>query len=69
MDKIHNLFINDSWTSVFKAREVLYDLAVKEYKISYENAEHIFAIVEAQLGVDMPVPGWAGDYDQREKGI
>lgn len=54
---IHNLFINDSWTSVFRAREVLYDLAVKEHKISYENAEHIFAIVEAQLGVDMPVPG------------
>lgn len=54
---IHNLFIDDSWTSVFKAREILQEVAMRDFKISYENAEHIFAIVEAQLGVDMPVPG------------
>jgi hypothetical protein len=52
---VHNLFIDDSWVSVFKAREVLQDKALSEYKISWENVQHIFSMVEAQFGTDMPV--------------
>ena len=52
---VHNLFTTDKWTSVFIAREKLQDVALKEFKISWENVQHIFSMVEAQLGVDMPV--------------
>jgi hypothetical protein len=52
---VHNLFIDDSWVSVFKTREVLQDVALNQYKISWENVQHVFSMVEAQLGTDMPV--------------
>ena len=52
---VHNLFTTDSWTSVFTAREKLQDTALKDFKISWENTQHIFSMVEAQLGTDMPV--------------
>lgn len=52
---VHNLFFDGSWISVFKAREQLQDIALKQYHISWENVQHIFSMVEAQLGTDMPV--------------
>jgi len=52
---IHNVFGNEPWINVFKARESLQDIAIRQFKISWENAQHIFSMVEAQLGTDMPV--------------
>lgn len=53
---IHNLFFDGSWISCFEARNKLYESAVTA-GIKGENIEHIFTIVEGQLGVDMPVAG------------
>ena len=53
---IHNLFFDGSWLSCFMARNKLYDSAVSA-GIQREHIEHIFTIVEGQLGVDMPVAG------------
>lgn len=53
---IHNLFFDGSWISCFMAREKLYDSAISA-GIKDEHVEHIFTIVEGQLGVDMPVAG------------
>ena len=51
---IHNLFTDDTWISVYKAREILMPL-VKG--VDPKNVENLFSIVEGQLGEDMPVPG------------
>lgn len=53
---IHNLFTNDSWISVYTAREQLQQRAL-DAGISYEYVIPLFAIVEGQLGDKMPVPG------------
>lgn len=53
---IHNLFFDGSWISCFMARDKLYDSATAA-GIKGEHVEHIFTIVEGQLGVDMPVAG------------
>lgn len=53
---VHNLFTNEHWISVFTARDKLYDMA-KAAGIKGEHREHIFTIVEGQLGEDMPVAG------------
>lgn len=53
---IHNLFFDGSWISCFMARDKLYDSAIAA-GIKGEHVEHIFTIVEGQLGVDMPVAG------------
>lgn len=53
---IHNLFFDGSWISCFIARNKLYDSAVSA-GIQKQHIEHIFTIVEGQLGVDMPVAG------------
>lgn len=52
---LHNLFLTEKWTSVFIAREKLQEAALKDFKISWENTQHIFSMIEAQLGTDMPV--------------
>ena len=52
----HNLFYDGSWISCFTAREKLTDLA-KQCDIKGEHIEHIFTIIEGQLGTDMPVAG------------
>lgn len=53
---IHNLFFDGSWISCFTAREKLYDRALIA-GIQREHIEHVFTIVEGQLGSDMPVAG------------
>lgn len=53
---IHNLFTNDTWISCFIARDKLYNDALAA-GIQREHIEHIFTIVEGQLGTDMPVAG------------
>lgn len=53
---VHNLFFDGSWISCFTARDKLYDNAVAA-GIKQEHVEHIFTVVEGQLGVDMPVAG------------
>lgn len=51
---VHNLFYDGTWISCFIAREKLTDLA-KQYDIKGEHIDHIFTIVEGQLGIGMPV--------------
>lgn len=53
---IHNLFFDGSWISCFIARDKLQDMAVAA-GIQREHAEHIFTIVEGQMGFDMPIAG------------
>lgn len=53
---IHNLFFDGSWISCFTARDKLYDMAIAA-GIQREHVEHIFTIIEGQMGVDMPVAG------------
>ena len=53
---IHNLFTEeDDWTTVFLARKRLQHDALHSFQISWENTQHIFSMVEGQLGQDMPV--------------
>lgn len=53
---IHNLFTeDDDWTTVFQARKQLQHDALYSYQITWENTQHIFSMVEGQLGQDMPV--------------
>ena len=53
---VHNLFFDGSWISCFLAREKLYNDALTA-GIQREHAEHIFTIVEGQMGTEMPVAG------------
>ena len=52
---LHNLFYDGTVTSLFKAREVLWEAATKDAKIPFNYAEKIFDAIEAQLGDKTPV--------------
>ena len=53
---IHNLFYNNTVSSLFLAREKLLPLAKDKYKIPDNYINSIFQAVECQLGEDTPVP-------------
>ena len=55
---LHNIFNGekDSWLSVFKPREVFQKMFIETGDEELiKNSEHIFSIIEGQMGVHMPV--------------
>lgn len=56
---LHNIFNGekDSWLSIFKPREQFQKMFITSGdEETMKNSEHIFSIVEGQMGVHTPIP-------------